>query len=61
MGHDLDERVIIRRKDLKEVLVHGRILWEESDSFGFEIDFYNTPATMTCYYDVWEIYKKYDT
>jgi hypothetical protein len=60
MNHELDVKAVIRKRNT-DVMVDGRILWEDLDSFGFEMDFYDTPATMVCYYDDWEIIRKYNT
>jgi len=56
-----DIQATICNNDNKQIVLNGRILWEDNDSFGFEINFHETPATMVCYYDVWTIIRKYYT
>ena len=53
-----DIQVTICKNDDKDIIINGIILWEDKESFGFEINFYGTPATMVCYYDVWSIIRK---
>lgn len=42
-----------------EKIITGYLLWEESDSFGFEFKIQGTNATMTCELSKWKILKRY--
>lgn len=64
MNQELDLKATIRNKFNTfntDTIIDGRILWEDKEAFGFEFYLCDTPATMTCYYDDWEIVRKYES
>lgn len=45
----------IQNKDNDEYIINGYMIWRDKESFGFEFDVCGNSATMTCFYDEWNI------
>lgn len=49
------QRAKLQNKENEQYVVFGHIVWREKDSFGFEFEVCESSATMTCFYDEWNI------